>query len=134
MGCVINATPRPLYPRERPGNHCTGDCVGPRAGNHWVDPRAGLDGCGKSRPQRNSIPGPSTLYRAAIPTELSRPSPHFVTGNQNTAFCQKDRVRFEKKTTATTNIGTVSRTLRGLRQPYLHHKCMVTSVFVYVHS
>ena len=41
MRCVINATPRPLYPRERPGTHCIGG---------WVGPRAGLDGCGKSRP------------------------------------------------------------------------------------
>ena len=28
-------------PRERPGTHCLGG---------WVDSRAGLDGCGKSRP------------------------------------------------------------------------------------
>jgi len=41
MGWVVNATPRPLYPRERPGSHCTGG---------WVDLRAGLDGCVKSRP------------------------------------------------------------------------------------
>jgi hypothetical protein len=34
--------------------------------------RAGLDGCGKSRPHRNSIPGPSSPYRVAIQTELSR--------------------------------------------------------------
>ena len=32
---------RPLYPWERPGTHCTGD---------WVDPRAGTDRCGKPRP------------------------------------------------------------------------------------
>jgi hypothetical protein len=37
MGWVINATPRPLYPQERPGTHCIGG---------WVDPRAGLDACG----------------------------------------------------------------------------------------
>ena len=30
-----------IYPRERPGTHCTGG---------WVGPRAGLDRCGKSRP------------------------------------------------------------------------------------
>jgi len=24
MGWVVNATPRPLYPRERPGTHCIG--------------------------------------------------------------------------------------------------------------
>jgi hypothetical protein len=31
---------RPLYPRERPDTHCI---------EGRVDPRAGLDGCGKSR-------------------------------------------------------------------------------------
>jgi hypothetical protein len=33
--------PRPLYPQVRPGTHCTGG---------WVGPRAGLDVCEKSRP------------------------------------------------------------------------------------
>jgi hypothetical protein len=41
MGWVVNATPRPLYPRERLSTNCIGG---------WVGPRAGLDGCGKSRP------------------------------------------------------------------------------------
>jgi len=50
MGWVVNATPRPLYPRKRPGTHCRGD---------WVGPKAGLDGCGKSRLHRDLIPGPS---------------------------------------------------------------------------
>ena len=36
-------------------------------------PRTGLDGCRKSSPHRDSIPGPSRQYRVAIPTELSRP-------------------------------------------------------------
>ena len=40
-----------LYPRERPGTHCTVS---------WVGPMAGLDRCGKSRPHRDSIPGPSS--------------------------------------------------------------------------
>ena len=39
--------PAALYPRERPGTHCTGGRTGPRAG---------LDRCGKSRPHRDSIP------------------------------------------------------------------------------
>jgi len=43
--------PAALYPWERPGTHCTGD---------WVDPRASLDRCGKSRLHRDSIPGPSS--------------------------------------------------------------------------
>jgi hypothetical protein len=51
LGWVVNATPRPLYPRERPGTLCIGG---------WVGPRAGLDGCGKSRPHRYSIPNPKT--------------------------------------------------------------------------
>jgi len=33
--------PSALPPRKRPGTHCTGGLVGPRAG---------LDGCGKSHP------------------------------------------------------------------------------------
>jgi hypothetical protein len=42
-GLVVNTTPRPLYPRERPGTHYTG-C--------WVGPRVGQDVCEKSRPHR----------------------------------------------------------------------------------
>jgi len=37
---VVNTTPRPLYPRERPGTHYI---------EGYVGRRAGLDGCGKSR-------------------------------------------------------------------------------------
>ena len=40
-GWVVSATPRPLYPREKPGTHCIGG---------WVGLRAGLDRCGKIRP------------------------------------------------------------------------------------
>ena len=39
----------------------------------WVGPRAGLDKCGKSRPHRNSIPGPSSPWPVAIPTTLPGP-------------------------------------------------------------
>ena len=39
-----------LPPGDRPGNHCIGD---------WVGPRVGVDDYGKSRPHRDSIPGPS---------------------------------------------------------------------------
>jgi hypothetical protein len=38
-----------------------------------VGPRAGLDRCGKSRHHRDSIPGPSSPYPVAIPTELPGP-------------------------------------------------------------
>ena len=65
MGWVVDATPRPLYRRERPGTHCIGG---------WLGPRAGLNGCGKSRHHRDSILGPSNPWRVAIRTELYRPS------------------------------------------------------------
>ena len=42
--------PAALPPGKRPGSLCVGG---------WVGPRAGLDGCGKSRTHRDSIPGPS---------------------------------------------------------------------------
>jgi hypothetical protein len=37
-----------------------------------VGAKTGLDWCGKSCPYRDSIPGPSSPWRVAIPTELSR--------------------------------------------------------------
>ena len=57
MGWVVNATPWPLYPRERPFTHCIGG---------WVGPRAGLDGCGKSHLHRDSIPGPQVHYESEL--------------------------------------------------------------------
>ena len=66
MGWVVNATPRPLYPRERErdGTNCLGG---------WVGSSASLEGCGKSRPT-----GIRSSYRPAssvvtIQTGLSRP-------------------------------------------------------------
>jgi len=44
---LVSTTPRLLYSQERFGTHCTGD---------WVGFGAGLDGHGKSRPHRDSIP------------------------------------------------------------------------------
>jgi len=38
---VVNATPQPLYPREKPDTHCIG---------YWVGHKARLDESGKSRP------------------------------------------------------------------------------------
>jgi len=55
-------TPTDL-PRERPG---TNRVLG------WVGLIAILDGCGKSRSHPDLIPGPSSSYRVAILTELSR--------------------------------------------------------------
>ena len=41
MGWMVNATPRALYPRERPGTHCIGG---------WAGPRTGLDAVRKISP------------------------------------------------------------------------------------
>ena len=65
-GWVFNATPRPLYPRERQ--------TVPTVQGGWVGPRAGVGGRGKSRHHRDSIPGPSSPQRVIIPTELSWPT------------------------------------------------------------
>jgi hypothetical protein len=47
-GWVVNATPRPLYLRERDlGTYCIGA---------WVGPLVGLDGCGKYRPPPGFYP------------------------------------------------------------------------------
>ena len=59
--------PAALYPRERPGTHCT---------EGWVGPTAGLNRCGKSRPQprfdpRTVQPVAQSLYRLSYPAHCS---------------------------------------------------------------
>ena len=49
--------PAAFTPGERPGIHCTGG---------WVGHMAGLDGCGKSRLHRDSIPGPNYVKTSFI--------------------------------------------------------------------
>jgi len=66
MGWVVNVTSRLLCPRERPGTNCIGG---------WVGPRAGLDGCGKSRPPpgfdpRTVQPGASHYTNYAIQAHI----------------------------------------------------------------
>jgi hypothetical protein len=57
--------PRPIYLQEIPGTHCIGS---------WGGPIVGMDGCGKSRPYRHSIAGPSSPQGVAIPNEITRPT------------------------------------------------------------
>ena len=58
--------PAALYPRKRPGTFCTGG---------WVDPRTGLDRCGKS-PSPTGIRSPhrparsQSLYRLSYRTHI----------------------------------------------------------------
>ena len=62
MGWVVNATPRPLYPRERPVIHCIG---------RWVGLTAGLAGAENLSPTGiRSLEGPTrseSLYRLRYP-------------------------------------------------------------------
>jgi hypothetical protein len=51
-GWVVSTAPRPLYPQEKPGTHCT---------KGWVGPRVSLDVYVKSRSHRDSIRGQSSL-------------------------------------------------------------------------
>jgi hypothetical protein len=60
--------PAALPPGKRPGTHCIGD---------WVDPRAGLDGCEKCLPHRESIPGPSVQPVASRYTDYAIPAPRW---------------------------------------------------------
>jgi len=57
--------PAALSPGKRPGTNCVGG---------RVCPRAGLDGCGKSRPHQDSIPyspdRSQSLYRLRYPGPL----------------------------------------------------------------
>ena len=50
-------------PLDRPGTHCTGG---------WMGLGADLDGCGKSRHHRRLNTKPSSRYRIAVATTLSR--------------------------------------------------------------
>jgi hypothetical protein len=77
--------PGRLYPRDRPGTHCTGG---------WLGHRTGLDRCGKSRPTgirspdlparseplyRLSYPGSSHVLKDRIKWKVS----DFPSGNPN---------------------------------------------------
>jgi len=58
----VNATPRPLYPQERPGTHCIGNWVAP--GSVWTGAEnltpAGIRS--PDRPARSEL-----LYRLTYP-------------------------------------------------------------------
>jgi hypothetical protein len=62
---VVNATPWPLYPRERPGTRGTGG---------WMGPRADLDGRRKFRP--TGIRSPDLPARSELLHRLRYSSPH----------------------------------------------------------
>jgi hypothetical protein len=110
---VVNATPRPLYPPpggKRRDTHCRGS---------WVGPRAGLHGRGKSRLHRDSIPGPSSQQRVAIPTEPSRPT---LVINKTTEV-HKNKKQYRATATAVTKVYKgVAVTVMLLSCPALNNK------------
>jgi hypothetical protein len=55
--CVVNVTPRPVYPRDKDGNLSTGG---------WVNSTDGLERSGKSRPHQDSNCIPSRPWPIAI--------------------------------------------------------------------
>jgi hypothetical protein len=65
MGWVVNATPRPLYPRERPGTHCIGSWVGLRARWTGTENFASTGIRSPDRPARSV-----SLYRLSCPYML----------------------------------------------------------------
>jgi len=65
--------PAAPYPRRKPGTHCTGG---------WVSPRACLDGRKISSRDRDSIPGHPARSSVAITTELSVAIPTELPGIQ----------------------------------------------------
>jgi len=69
FGGQIHA-PAALSPGKRPGIHCTGRKAGQRTG---------LDGCGKSRPHQDSIPGPSSLVSRPTQNILNKKKLYFRT-------------------------------------------------------
>jgi hypothetical protein len=63
--------PAALTPGKRPGTHCIWS---------WVGPRAGLDGCEKYRPNRDSIPCPHST--GCKESDLKRKCRAALTGNE----------------------------------------------------
>ena len=72
-GWVVNATPRPLYPWERPGTHCIGGWVGPHSWSGQVRkilPTPGFDSrtfhTVVSHYTDYIIPAPTLYYMATV--------------------------------------------------------------------
>jgi len=74
--------PAVLYSRKRPGTHCTGG---------WVSPRAGLDRCGKSRPI--GIRSPDRPTRSQSHCDIKVYIKLFITQSRGSAVSIVTRLR-----------------------------------------
>ena len=73
----------------------------------WVGPMAAVDGCGKSRPYRHSIPGLSSKYQVAIPAHS------IVSFKVHTRLTKQDNRQLVIHNSAQVYIG-ISRSTAGL--------------------
>jgi len=89
MRWVVNATPRLLYPLERPGTRCIGGWLGPRAGLVGAENLAPAGIRSPDRPARSQ-----SLYR------LRYPGPRFR---------GVESINFQYKRTQTTSIFRVEK-------------------------
>jgi hypothetical protein len=89
MGWMVNGTPRPLHPWEWAGTHCMGG---------QVDPRAGLDGCGKPPPPEfdppTAHPVGNRYTNWAIPVHVTHCKSDF---NQGIALSQYSLKKIESE-------------------------------------
>ena len=71
---------------SRPGRFTPQKWPVTRSTGGWVEPRAGLEGCGKSRPNRDSIPGPSSLLSVYFKHSYSKPLQTQCTTQHSVAY------------------------------------------------
>jgi len=95
MGWVVNATPWPPHPRERPGTHCIGG---------WLGLRDLLDRCRKSRPpppgfDRRIIQPVASRYNDwAIPTPTDNQGAKYIRVTLLFSTLQKSQTHFPRRT------------------------------------
>jgi hypothetical protein len=89
-----------------------------------MGPRAVLDKCGKCHPHRVSIPGPSSPYPVAIPTEL--PGPHifkkYILNGFLNVFWKCGHIPGEQGTYIAVLINTEDVRMTGIRVLTFRHR------------
>ena len=115
--------PAALYPRERPGNHCTGG---------WVGPRVGLDSCGNlattgirspDRPARSQ-----SLYRLRYPTHPHKLLFLFQVGRHASGCIQY--WQFSASYSFTCCITTYSRDDMYIILTFVENELLINSVYL----
>ena len=124
--CGQRHAPAALPPGKRPGTHCAGG---------WVGPRAGLDGCGKSLPppptgfhHRTVQPVASCYTDWAIAARVVMRKLYVCSGDcapsgvqHGTVGTVGDVVRVEQGTTVYRNVGCYSHSITLVGPMWEHH-------------